>query len=62
MYFSKYILHVSIERNTRESLGELQKAAVQFTVKARAVQTKKKSWSDGYNDYLLHRGNHFEDS
>ena len=37
--------------------------AVQFAVKARAVQTKKLSWSDGYNDYLLQRGNgNFEDS
>ena len=39
--------------------------AVQFAVKARAVQTKKKKmcWSDGYNYCLLQRGNgYYEDS
>ena len=38
---------------------------VQFAVKARAVQTKKKkmSWSNGYNYCLLQRGNgYYEDS
>ena len=36
---------------------------VQFAVKARAVQTKKMSWSDGYNYSLLQRCNGcYEDS